>query len=72
MEAQQVKRLCRKELERNEDLTKHKQRIQNDIKNCTVQMNDYEQVKDNLERELNEMQAVIDQLNKDIQMVIGV
>lgn len=59
-------------MEQNAALTMIKNRINIDIKNCTVQIENESAKRDALERKMNEMQSIIDQMVKDIQNVSSV
>lgn len=59
-------------MEGNATLTMIKQRIKNDIKNATVQMENENSKKEALEKKMSEMQAIIDQMVKDIQNTTAV
>ncbi|XP_023021111.2 lethal (2) 41Ab [Leptinotarsa decemlineata] len=68
-ETEQIKKLTKTELQNNEKLTMIKSRVELDVRNCKIQTDDEMNKKVAIENEMYELQAIIDQNDKDIQTI---
>lgn len=64
--------MCQKEMESNEMLTMTKNRIIRDMKTCQNHIDEENKKRFELERQLAAQQAIVDQLNKDLDAVNAV
>lgn len=69
---EQIKKLCQREMNQNETLTMFKNRIETDFANAKHQLEAEENKRDNVERNMMNTQAIIDQTEADIQRVSNV
>lgn len=68
-EIDQLKKMCQKEMETNEMLTMRKNRINREIKICQNNIDEENKKRYELEGQIGTQQAIIDQVNKDLEAV---
>lgn len=69
-EIETIKKICKKEMNKNENLTMFKMRVENDLKNCNNQLNAETNKKNNLEKSISKMQTMIEHIEEDIKQII--
>ncbi|KAJ8953759.1 hypothetical protein NQ318_015415 [Aromia moschata] len=70
-ETEQVMNLTRKEMNENESRTLMKDRFEKDLQNCKTQMADELNRKATIEKTMFNLQAIIEQTNKDLEDVLN-
>ncbi|KRT83426.1 hypothetical protein AMK59_3719 [Oryctes borbonicus] len=69
-EIEQIKKLCQREMNKNETLTMFKNRIETDLGNARHQLEVEDNKRENLERTVMKTKAIIDQTEADIERIV--